>query len=114
MRAPRDLLRRRVHLTRKRAERLGHLHNTNSQDHLPESGTQSASKANRDGGAERFPDPAVHKSMAVALALLGDDEPLLRALEWPSVKAAQQHAPNTLSLLQTVPGIGKILRLVRL
>jgi hypothetical protein len=47
-------------------------------------------------------------------ALLGYDEPLLRALEWHIVKAAQQHAPNTLSLLQTVPGIGKILRLVRL
>src|SRR5262249_1139975 len=31
MRATRDLLRRRVHLTRKRAAWLAHLHNTNSQ-----------------------------------------------------------------------------------
>jgi transposase len=52
--------------------------------------------------------------MEVDPALLGDDEPLLRDLEWPIVKAAQQHDPNTLYLLQTVPGIGKILRLVRL
>jgi transposase len=114
MRATRDLHRRRRSLTRKRAELLAHIQNTTSPYTLPEIGKKLASKANRDGGAERFPDPAVHKSMAVALALLGDDEPLLRALEWPSVKAAQQHAPNTLSLLQTVPGIGQILRLVRL
>jgi transposase len=114
MRATRDLLRRRRSLTRKRAELLAHIPNTTSQYTLPEIGKKLASKANRDGGAERFPDPAVHKSMEVDPALLGDDEPLLRDLEWPIVKAAQQHDPNTLYLLQTVPGIGNILRLVRL
>jgi transposase len=112
MRATRDLLRRRMSLSRTRAEVLVHIQNTTSQDNLPESGKKLAYQANRDGGAERFPALAVHKSMAVDLALLGDDEPLLRALEWHIVKAAQQHAPNTLYLLQTVPGIGKILRLV--
>jgi hypothetical protein len=34
MRATRDLLRRRMHLTRKRAELLAHVQNTNSQYHL--------------------------------------------------------------------------------
>jgi transposase len=114
MRATRDLLRRRRSLTRKRAELLAHIQNTTSPYTLPEIGKKLASKANRDGGAERFPALAVHKSMAVDLALRGSDEPLLRALEWHIVKAAQQHAPNTLSLLQTVPGIGKILRRVLL
>jgi transposase len=114
MRATRDLLRRRMYLTRKRAELLAHIQNTNSQYNLPEIGKKLAYKANRDGVAERFPDPAVHKSMEVDLALLGYYEPLLRDLELHIVKAAKQHDPNTLYLLQTVPGIGKILSLVLL
>jgi transposase len=35
MRATRDLLRRRLHLVRQRAERLTHIRQTNRQDHLP-------------------------------------------------------------------------------
>src|SRR5262245_25057976 len=114
MRATRDLLRRRMYLTRKRAELLAHIQNTNSQYNLPEIGKKLAYKANRDGGAERFPDLAVQKSMEVDLVLLGYYDPLLRDLELHIVKAAKQHDPNTLSLLQTVPGIGKILSLVLL
>jgi transposase len=114
MRATRDLLRRRMYLTRKRAELLAHIQNTNSQYNLPEIGKKLAYKANRDGVAERFPDPAVQKSMEVDLALLGSYEPLLRDLELHIVKAAKQHDPNTLYLLQTVAGIGKILSLVLL
>ena len=114
MRATRDLLRRRMSLTRKRAELLAHIQNTNSQYNLPEIGKKLADKANRDGVAERFPDPAVQKSMAVDLALLGYDDPLLSDLELHIVKAAKQHDANTLYLLQTVPGIGTILSLVLL
>ena len=65
MRATRDLLRRRTHLMRKRAERLAPVHNTTSQYHLPEIGKKIAYKANREGVAERFTDPAVHKTIAV-------------------------------------------------
>src|SRR4029453_927633 len=71
MRATRDLLRRRIHLMRKRAELLGHIQNTTSQYNVPEIGKKIAYKANRDGIAERFPDPAVQKSMEVDLALIG-------------------------------------------
>jgi len=114
MRATRDLLRRRMYLTRKRAELLAHIQNTNSQYNLPEIGKKLAYKANRDGVAERFSDPAVQKSMEVDLALLGSYDPLLNDLELHIVKAAKQHDANTLYLLQTVPGIGKILSLVLL
>jgi transposase len=114
MRATRALLRRRRSLTRKRAELLAHLQNTNSPYNLPEIGQKLAYTAHRAGVAERFPALAVHQSMAVDLALLGDDEPLLRDLALHIVKAAQPHAPTTLSLLQTVPGIGNIRRLVLL
>jgi transposase len=114
MRATRDLLRRRMHLTRKRAELLAHVQNTNSQDNLPASGKKIAYKANRDGVAERFADPAVHKSIDVDLALLGYYDELLRDVELTLLKTAKHHDANTLYLLQTVPGIGKILSLVLL
>jgi transposase len=114
MRATRDLLRRRMHLTRKRAELLAHIQNTNSQYNLPEIGKKLAYKANRTGVAERFPDPAVQKSMEVDLALIGYYDQLLSEVELHILKAAKQHNAQTLYLLQTVPGIGKILSLVLL
>jgi transposase len=114
MRATRDLLRRRMHLLRKRAELLAHIQNTNSQYNLPEIGKKIAYKANRDGVAERFPEPAVQKSIEVDLALIDYYDELLRDVELTIVKAAKHHDANTLYLLQTVPGIGKILSLVLL
>jgi transposase len=114
MRATRDLLRRRLHVVRHRAELLTHVQQTNSQYNLPEIGQKIAYKGNRDGVAERFPDPAVQKSIAVDLALIGHDDALLRDLELAIVTTAKQHEANTLYLLQTVPGMGKILSLVRL
>jgi transposase len=114
MRATRDLLRRRTHLMRKRAELLAHVHNTNSQYNLPEIGKKIAYKANRDGVAERFADPAVQKSIEVDLALITFYDQLLGDVELSIVKAAKHHDANTLYLLQTVPGIGKLLSLVLL
>ncbi len=114
MRATRDLLRRRLYLTRKRAELLTHVQHTNSQYNLPEIGKKIAYKANRDGVAERFPDPAVQKSIDVDLALIDYYDQLLRDLELHLLTAAKQRHANTLYLRRTVPGIGKILSLVLL
>src|SRR5712691_7229590 len=114
MRATRDLLRRRMHLVRKRAELLTHVQQTNWQYNLPDIGKKIAYKANRGGVAERFPDPAVQKSIEVDLALIDYDDQLLRDLELAIVTTAKKHDANTLYLLQTVPGIGKILSLVLL
>jgi transposase len=114
MRATRDLLRRRMHLMRKRAELLTHIQNTNSQYHLPEIGKKIAYKANRHGVAERFADPAVHKSIEVDLALIDHYDRLLRDMELTILKTAKPHDANTLYLLRTVPGIGEILSLVLL
>jgi transposase len=111
-RAPRDLLRRRTPLLRQRAELLAHGQKTNSPDHRPELGKNIACKANREGVAERFAEPAVHKTIAVDLAPITYDEKLLEALELSIWKPAQQPEATTLYLLQTVPGIGKILSLV--
>jgi transposase len=114
MRATRDLLRRRTHLRRKRAELLAHVQNTNSQYTLPEIGKKLAYKANRAGVAERFEAVAVHKTIAVDLALITYYDQMLNDLDLFILKTAKQHDAQTLYLLQTVPGIGKILRLVLL
>ena len=114
MRATRDLLRRRTHLMRKRAELLAHVQNTNSQYNLPEIGKKIAYKANRDGVAERFEEAAVQKTIEVDLVLITYYDELLKDLELYLLKTAKTHDANTLYLLQTVPGIGKILSLVLL
>jgi transposase len=113
-RATRDLLRRRTHLMRKRAELLAHVQNTNSQSNLPDIGTKIAYQANREGVAERFDEEAVQKTIEVDLALITYYDELLKDLELSLLKTAKQHDANTLYLLQTVPGIGKILSLVLL
>src|SRR5499433_3127095 len=91
MRATRDLLRRRMHLTHKRAELLAHVQNTNSQYNLPAIGKKIAYKANRDGVADRFADAAVQKSIEVDLALITSDDELLRDVELTLVKPARHH-----------------------
>src|ERR687895_446380 len=114
MRATRDLLRRRMHLMRKRAELLSHVQNTNSQYNLPEIGKKIAYKANREGVAERFDDAAVQKNIEVDLALITYYDQLLTDLELHIVNTAKQHDANTFYRLRSVPGIGKILALVML
>jgi transposase len=114
MRATRDLLRRRMHLMRKRAELLAHVQNTNSQYNLPEIGKKLASQANRQGVAERVADPAVQKSVEVDLARIEHADHLLTDLELAMVTTAKQHAATTFYRLRSVPGIGKILSLVLL
>jgi transposase len=114
MRATRDLRRRRRPLMRQRAELLAHVQNTNSQYNLPEIGKKLAYKANRTGMAERFPDPAVHQSIAVDLALLGHYDRLLTDLELSIVQTAKADDAQTFYRLRSIPGVGKILALVLL
>src|SRR5215510_9016951 len=112
MRATRDLLRRRTHLMRKRAELLAHVQNTNSQYNLPELGKKIAYKANRDGVAERFPEPSVRKTIEVDVALIDHYDHLLGELELYLTRTAKVHDVQTFARLQSVPGIGQILALV--
>jgi len=112
MRATRDLLRRRMHLMRKRAELLTHIQNTTSQYNLPALEKNLAYHANRAAVPEHFAHPVVRKSIEVDLALIDHYDRLLKALELYLLRTARQHDPNTLYRLRTVPGIGKILSLV--
>jgi transposase len=114
MRATRDLLRRRMSLMRQRAALLTHVQNTNSQYNLPEIGKKIAYKANRDGVAERFPDPAVQKSIEVDLTLLGYYDRLLTDIELSLVNTAKEHNAQVFYRLRSIPGVGKVLALVLL
>ena len=112
MRATRDLLRRRCHLGRKRAELLAHIQNTNSQYNLPEIGKKLAYKANREGVEEHFPDPSVRKTIEVDVSLINHYDQLLGEVELYITRTAKAHDVQTFSRLQSVPGSGKILALV--
>jgi transposase len=54
----------------------------------------------------------VQKNIDVDLALIDYYDRLIRALEHHLMTAAQQHDPQTLARLRSVPGIGPILSLV--
>ena len=112
MRATRDLLRRRCHLARKRAELLAHIHNTNSQYNLPEIGKRLANKANREDVAEHFPDPSVRKAIEVDVSLIDHYDQLLGEVELYLTRSAKTDDVQTFARLQSVPGIGQILALV--
>ena len=112
MRATRDLLRRRCHLARKRAELLAHIHNTNSQYNLPEIGKRLANKANREDVADHFPDPSVRKTIEVDVSLIDHYDQLFGEVELYLTRSAKAHDVQTFARLQSVPGIGQILALV--
>jgi transposase len=111
MRATRDLLRRRLHLVRKRGQLLAHIQNTNHQYNLPAFGKRLAYPSNRDGVAEHFEDRVVRKSIAVDLGLLERYDALLTDLEGYLVHQAKSHDPQAFQLLRSIPGVGKVLAL---
>jgi hypothetical protein len=65
MRSTRDLLRRRLHLGRKRGQLLAHIQHTRAQYNLPAFGRRLTYAANREGVCEVFADPSVRKSIEV-------------------------------------------------
>jgi transposase len=112
MRATRDLLRRRNHLMRKRADLLAHIQNTNHQYNLPPFHKSICYKGNREGIAERFGDECVRKSIEVNLTLIDQYDQILRKLEYYIDKKAKVHDPEALFRLRSVPGIGHTLALI--
>jgi transposase len=77
MRATRDLLRRRNHLMRKRAELIAHIQNTISQYNLPPLEHRIQKRCDREGLLAHFPDPQVRNSVALDLAMIEQYDALL-------------------------------------
>jgi len=112
MRATRDLLRRRMYFSRKRAELLAHIQNSNSQYNMLPFGRKITYKSNRAGVAEEFPDPTVRKSIEVNLELIEHYDAILKDLVRHILRKAKLHDPNAFHLLCSIDGIGDILALV--
>ncbi|GBE05910.1 transposase IS116/IS110/IS902 family protein [bacterium BMS3Abin10] len=112
MRATRDLLRRRNHLMRKRADLLAHIQNTNHQYNLPKILKNVCYRGNRTGLAERFEDECVRKSMEVNISLIDHYDHLLKKLEYYMYKKAKVYDPEALYRIQSIPGIGQTLAMI--
>ncbi|MFN7955439.1 MAG: IS110 family transposase [bacterium] len=111
MRATRDLLRRRTHLVRRRAELIAHAQNTHHQYNLPAPGARLAYNSNHVGVAEAFADPTVRRSVEVDLELARILDKRITELELYLVRQAKEHDPKAFHLLRSIPGVGKVLAL---
>ena len=109
MRSTRDLLRRRLHLVRKRGERPAHIQNTRAQYNLPAFERRLAYPGNREGVVEHFSDPSVQKSIEVDVTLIDQYDALVNDLELTIVREAKRHDGDAFHRLRSVPGIGKVL-----
>ena len=111
MGATRDLMRRRNHLMRKRAELLAHIQNTASQYNLQVPLGRIAKPKNRIGLLERFENPAVQMSVAANLDMIDTYDKVLAVLEQEIVRSAKEHDSTSYALLKTIPGVGRIIAL---
>jgi len=112
MRATRDLLRRRMHLARQRADLIAHIQNTVSQYNLPPLLCRIGKKSERQGVVEHFPDPVVREMIALDVSLIEHYDEQLRVLEQDLAMKAKAHDAYAYHLIRSVRGIGRILTLV--
>jgi transposase len=114
MRATRDLLRRRLYFTRKRAELFSHIQNTFHQYNLIKPAGQLNSPKQRAQLASCFADPVVRATIEADLQLCSTYDTLIKNLEKKIQQQARLDEPVSLVLLHSIPGVGKILALTLL
>ena len=112
-RSTRDLLRRRMHLVRRRGETLTHISHAHYQCNLPPT-KKLQYASNREGVAEAFTDEATRYSVEVDVELLYNYDALIKRTEVYLERAAKVHDANNFYLLQTIPGVGRILAMTLL
>jgi transposase len=113
MRATRDLLRRRTFLMRRRSELLSHVQLVNMQYNLDPFEKMLQHACNRDV-LDRFEQVGARQSVEADLQMIGHYDQLLKQLESNLLRQAKLHDPQACFLLQTIPGVGKLLSLVLL
>ena len=112
MRSTRDLLRRRLFFTRKRAELLSHIQNTNTQYNLEPYGKRIDHAPNRDELLEHFAeDENVQMSIAANMAVMDTLEETITELKIFLTQQVQIHDASAFYLLKSIPGVGRILAL---
>ena len=101
-----------MHLMRKRAELLCHIHNTNTQYNYDRLAKNLRYKNNRKLVDGRFADPSVQKSVDLDIQLINFYDEQLSGVEWYIKKHAKINDYQSYMLLKSVHGIGKIISLV--
>lgn len=114
LRATRDLLRRRTHLMRQRAQTLTHLQILNHQSNLPAVQKKLSYKSNRAGFVDRFEDPSLQANVEVDLEMLGHYDEVIRKLELRLERTAKLDDPQNFFRLKTIPGVGRIIAMTML
>ncbi len=107
----RDLLRARLRLVRQRAELYGHVHTARRQANLPPVSNDVKYKGKRAGCTADIADPFVRRRVETHLALLEPLDTAIRRLEKEIEDAGRDLFPTELAVLQSTPGIGKVLSL---
>jgi transposase len=107
----RDLLRARLRLVRQRAQLYGHVHTARRQANLPPVSSDVKYKSKRDGCTADIADPFVRRRVETHLTLLEPLDTAIRRLEKEIADAADQIYPAELAVLQSTPGVGKVLSL---
>ena len=111
MRATRDLLRRRGHLVRRRAEALTHVQIIHGQYNVAAATGKLRYAANRAGVVDRFADEAVRRTLGVDLALAEHLDGQIAELETYLAAQAKVHDLPNFYRLRSIPGVGQVLAL---
>ncbi len=114
MRSTRDLMRRRIKLSRVRGELMSHIKNTLSQYNLPAHPENLRYARHREPMRRAFPDQSVQRSIDLDLARIEFYDEQLSKLEWYLKRTARTVDPKAVILLQSIHGVGDILSLVML
>lgn len=114
MRETRDLLRRRTFFVRQKAQLIAHIQNTNSQYNLPPFERKLSRHPDYSDLAERFAHESTKLSISADATLINQYQETIAQLEKHLVKHAKVDDSATYHLLQSLPGIGKVLGLILL
>lgn len=109
MRATRDLLRRRTKIMRHGADLKAHVSNTFSQYNLQSPNVQLRYPCAREQVRNQFDEPAINRNIEMDLNVIAFYTSELASVEHFIEQTAKQHNAQDYQLIQTVPGIGRIL-----
>lgn len=109
----RDLLRRRIYFVHHRSQLLSHM-SASVQVHgqLPLTGEEKRKSTRKESITKRFPDTTLKFSMGIDAELAGYYDLIIKNIESEILQKTRLHFSSTLNLLQTAPGIGKIIGLI--
>ncbi len=112
MRATRDLMRRRMEIMHMRSDILSHTQTLSYIYHGERLKKKLRVQSYRESLDNHFSDPIAQLSLDVDRLLIAQYDKTLALLEDEITRQANDHDPQSIKLLRSIPGIGKILSLV--